>query len=88
MKTFSELGQFSVRVLEHSDIAGSERGALVTICKTAIYVGFIWGRAKFQKGAGFSKKENSSIKEEWNPSVHHAIYSSYYEETEYFASPQ
>ena len=88
MKTFSELGQFSVRVLEHWNIAGSERGALVTSCKTAIYAGFTWGRAKFQKGAGLSKKENASIKEGWNPSVHHATYSSYYEETEYFASPQ
>ena len=60
--------------MENWNSVGSERGALVTSCKTAICAGFTWGRAKFQKGAGLSEKENSNIKEGWKPSVHHATY--------------
>ena len=78
IKTLIELGQFSVMgVLEHWNSVRSERGALVTSSKIAIYARYTGEGQNFKRGWGFQKRGDETTLLIMPPT------SIYYEETGY-----
>ena len=83
-KTLSELGQFSIRVLEHWNSVGSESLSYYfegcKLCRVRL------GKGKISKGGGVVRKERSNIKRDRTPLLTMPPTSNHYEETGYFAS--